>query len=188
MFLLWKTYYNQYFAGKCHGNLIHLEDSATKEECLTLCKSTDGTTLFIFIAGNAQCHIKSIVVFLKLFLSRSTLSQLYQYLMAPLDAKVGLKVNKSDNWHGIPVENHCSISSEPRNGRCTRPMGLFRSEIWSIRPPILFLLPLCAVLGILSGTNLGLPDKKVENHCSREKYQSPLKICKEMAIVKLLGA
>ena len=32
------------------------------------------------------------------FLPRSILSQLYQYFEAPRDAKIGLKVNKSDNW------------------------------------------------------------------------------------------
>ena len=32
------------------------------------------------------------------FLPRGTLSQLYQYLVATLDAKQGLMGNKSDNW------------------------------------------------------------------------------------------
>ena len=30
------------FVGECNGNLIYLEDSATKEDCLKLCKSTHG--------------------------------------------------------------------------------------------------------------------------------------------------
>ena len=31
------------------------------------------------------------------FLPRGTLGQQYHYLVAPIDAKIGLKVNKSDN-------------------------------------------------------------------------------------------
>jgi len=37
-----------YFEGECHGNLIHLEDSATKEDCLQLCKSNHGTFILFF--------------------------------------------------------------------------------------------------------------------------------------------
>ena len=33
-----------------------------------------------------------------LYLPRDTLGQLYQYLAAPLDDKIPLKVNKSNNW------------------------------------------------------------------------------------------
>jgi len=36
-------------------------------------------------------------VVLNLFLPRCTLSQLFQYLAGPLDAKIGLNVNKIDN-------------------------------------------------------------------------------------------
>jgi len=32
------------------------------------------------------------------FFPRGTLGYLYQYLAAPLDAKIGLKAYKSDNW------------------------------------------------------------------------------------------
>ena len=39
------------------------------------------------------------LVVLKIFcLTDSTLGHLYQYLVAQRDAKIGLKVNKSDNW------------------------------------------------------------------------------------------
>ena len=32
------------------------------------------------------------------FLHRGTLGQLYQYLVAPMDAEIGLKFNKNYNW------------------------------------------------------------------------------------------
>ena len=37
-------------------------------------------------------------VVLNLLLPCGTLDKLYQYLAAPLDAKIGLKVNKFDKW------------------------------------------------------------------------------------------
>ena len=49
-----------------------------------------------------------------------TLGQQYHYLAAPLDAKMDLKISKSDStpdtvtrhpsvpWHSAPVENHCA--------------------------------------------------------------------------------
>lgn len=37
-------------------------------------------------------------VFLNLFLPRGTLGYLHRYLAAPSDAKIGLKVHRSDNF------------------------------------------------------------------------------------------
>ena len=38
------------------------------------------------------------LAFLNLFLPQGTFGQLNKYLVAPLHAKIDLKVNKSDNW------------------------------------------------------------------------------------------
>ena len=40
------------------------------------------------------------------FLPRGTLGQLYKYLAAPLDAKIGLKINKSDKGSSINDVTH----------------------------------------------------------------------------------
>ncbi len=46
----WNVYNNFFsnYVGECHGKVVHLEDSDTKEKCLELCKSTSGNYRFEF--------------------------------------------------------------------------------------------------------------------------------------------
>ena len=52
-------------------------------------------------------------MFLNFFLPRGTLDQLYEYFVAPLDAKIDIMINKQEEpltrFHGTPVENHDSL-------------------------------------------------------------------------------
>ena len=45
------------------------------------------------------------------FLTHGILGQLYHYLVAPLDANIALKINKSDNWHYLKAP---LSAAEPR--------------------------------------------------------------------------
>ena len=67
------------------------------------------------------------------FLSRGTLGELYQYLAAPIDAKIGLKFNKSDKWrhprHYLKAPRMRTTGLESKEG-CTKDRPL--QDYWNI--------------------------------------------------------
>ena len=76
--------------------------------------STSRCVGFWRLMGTPFCQLVT-SVFLNLLLPRGTLGQLFQYLALPLDAKIGLYVNKSNNWRHpwYFISRHPSVSRYP---------------------------------------------------------------------------